>query len=278
MRLDDAERVHEVFVAAFAALDQQAGSTTPPPEQPLSPALVRIEHLLETDPAGCWVAEREDRVIGMSMALVREGLWGLSGLAVDPEHQSAGAGRELLERAHDHADGATGKVIMASSDPRALRAYTNLGLAMSPAIAAHGTPRGVGRSDAVRPGVDADLELVAAVDREVRGAAHGSDIHALRRTGVQLLVHPGRGYAMADQGGVKLLAALDREAAEDLLASILAAVGDDPARVLWMTAEQQWAIDLCVRAGLELDLGFGAVMRSGDCGSYRHYLPSGIYL
>lgn len=278
MQLADAEQVHETFAAAFAALDKQSGHTTPMSQGPVSSARVRIEHLLDTDPAGCWVAERDGRVIGMCMALHREGLWGLAGLAVDPGHQSSGAGRELLRRAHAYAEGATGRVIMASSDPRALRAYTNLGLAMSPAVAAHGKPRGVGPSHRVRPGDDGDLALIATIDREVRGAAHGSDIDALRRAGGELLVHPGRGYAIATQGDAKLVAALDREAAEDLLHSALAGSGDGPARVLWMTSEQQWAIDLCVRAGLKLDLGFGAVMRAGHCGTYRHYLPSGIYL
>ena len=47
------------------------------------------------------MAERDGAVAGAALALLREGLWGLSLLVVDPDAQCAGAGRELLARAYD---------------------------------------------------------------------------------------------------------------------------------------------------------------------------------
>ena len=37
----------------------------------------RIAHLLETDPDGAWVAELDGEIVGIGLALLREGVWGL---------------------------------------------------------------------------------------------------------------------------------------------------------------------------------------------------------
>ena len=51
-----------------------------------------------------------------------------------------------------------------------------------------------------------------------------------------------------------------------------------PAFVEWLFSAQQWAIDVCVEARLELRAGGGAVFLGGDVASLRPYLPSGAYL
>ena len=65
----------------------------------------RVEHGLEHDPGGAFVAERHGRIIGIAEAIRRERLWCLSLLTVDPDTQSAGAGRALMERALGYAEG-----------------------------------------------------------------------------------------------------------------------------------------------------------------------------
>ena len=172
------------------------------------------------------MAERDGTVVGCSLAIVREGVWGLSLLVVSPDAQSSGVGRELLARARDYGDGARGWIVLASRDPRALRSYARLGLDLHPALAARGRPRRVTRPPEVRPGTLADLPLTAEVDRAVRGAAHGDDIAALLESGGELLVLPERGYAVVRDGGVvRLLAAHDEDAAATLLRACLAARG-----------------------------------------------------
>jgi hypothetical protein len=132
----------------------------------------------------------------------------------------------------------------------------------------------------VRPGTLDDLPLTEAVDRTVRGAAHGGDIAAMLEAGSTLLVAPGRGYSVVKQGQVRLVAALDEEAAVTVLRAALAHAADagDSAFVEWLTAGQQWAIGVCVEARLELRSNSGAVFLSGDVGPFRPYLPSGAYL
>ena len=162
---------------------------------------------------------------------MREGLWGLSLLFTDPSTQSAGVGRELLARAHAYGEGARGWVILSSADPRAMRAYARLGLALHPGVSAVGPPRDAAMPGEVRIGGPQDLPLTEAVDRSVRGAAHGADILAMLEAGSDLLVVPERGYVVVKSGEVRLLAAFDEESAATLLRGALAHAAEALARV-----------------------------------------------
>ena len=278
MRGDDVPAAHQAGVDAFADLDRRTGGDpypAPPPRPEVAHA--RYHHLLATDPGGCWVAERDGEVVGASVGLVREGVWGLSYLVVHPSGQSAGTGRELLARAWEHGRDARGRIILSSSDSRALRAYARLGLALHPCAMAAGTPRAVAAPAGVRPGTLGDLALTEAVDRAVRGAAHGDDLRVQVETGATLLVVPGRGYVTVRDGSVLLLAALDEATARDLLLAALAGAAGGPVMVDWITAAQGWAVAPCLDAGLELRLS-GAVFVGGDVGPFAPYLPNGAYL
>ena len=273
----DIDAVHHVTVDAFQDLNRRFGEP-PEPAGPIASTRIRIGRLLATDPGGAWVAERAGRVVGCSLALVREGLWGLSLLVVSPDAQSGGVGRELLERARAYGDGARGWIVLASRDPRALRSYARLGLHLHPALAARGRPRRVVAPPEVRPGTAADLPLTVEVDRAIRGAAHGDDLLALLEAGGELLVLPERGYAIVRDGAIRQLAAHDDEAAAALLRACLAACGPREASVEWITSAQGWAIAPCLEAGLELRMDMGAVFLAGDVGPFEPYLPSGAYL
>ena len=278
MRPDDDLAVHQVSAISFADLSERLHEPPPPPPR-LMPAIVRIQQLLERDPGGAWVAEEDGGVVGAALALDREGLWGLSLLVVLPEHQSSGIGRALLERSLDYAGGGErGAIILASPDVRALRAYARAGFEAHPCFCAEGRPT-VGEPPAsVRDGDERDLPLTETVDRAVRGAPHGSDIGAFLRSHSRLFVVPERGYAVVGGGGIKLLAALDEDAARDLLLAALAATPpDEEVEVDWITAAQQWAVAPILEAGLVLKPG-GAVFVRGDVGPFRPYLPSGAYL
>jgi GNAT superfamily N-acetyltransferase len=101
MSSEDVVAVHELSVAAFEDLGRRLHEDPHPPPE-LESSLVRINHLIDTDPSGAWVAEDDGRVVGAALALVREGLWGLSLLVVDPARQSEGIGRALLARSLEH--------------------------------------------------------------------------------------------------------------------------------------------------------------------------------
>jgi GNAT superfamily N-acetyltransferase len=278
MRSEDAPAVHRVSVVTFAELEARF-HVPPSPPSPPEPALVRIRHLLDTDPGGAWVAEEDGQVVGAALALDREGVWGLSLLVVLPDHQSDGLGRALLQRSLEYAGGGRrGAIILASPDARALRVYARAGFELHPCLDAEGRPRVPEPPRGVRDGDERDLPLTETVDRAVRGAAHGSDIAAFLRAGRRLLVVPERGYAVLGADSINLLAALDEEAARDLLLAALAAVpADKDVHVDWITSAQQWAVQPVLDAGLTLRLG-GAVFVRGDVGPFAPYLPSGAYL
>jgi GNAT superfamily N-acetyltransferase len=239
----DALAVHELAERTFADLGDRMHEPVPPPRPP-GPALVRHEHQLARDPDGAWVADAGGEVVGAALAIERDGLWGLSLLVVDPRHQSGGLGRALLARALEYGGGGRrGGIILASPDPRALRAYARAGFTPQPSLTAHGSPTGAAAPPAVREGGLEDLGLTERAD-----------------------------------GGVRLLAALDDEAAADLLRAALASVPPGEAtRVDWLTAGQGWAIGPVLDARLELR-GGGAVFVRGEVGVLRPYLPSGAYL
>jgi GNAT superfamily N-acetyltransferase len=278
MRDDDVEAVNDLSVAAFDDLARRDGV---PPEQrpPAGAAYVRLRRLLDSDPGGCWVAEGAGGALdGVALARIREGVWGLSLLAVRPGGQSRGLGSALLDRALEYGDGARGGIILSSSDPRALHVYGRAGFAPQPTGVATGEPRGIAVEPDVRPFTDADHAMAARVDRAVRGAAHGADLDALAEAGCERLVFPGRGYAVHRDGAVKLVAAADEEAAAALLRTVLARTPrDSEAEVEWLTPAQQWAIDVAHEAGLDVR-PYGALFLRGETGPFRPYLPGGAYV
>jgi GNAT superfamily N-acetyltransferase len=278
MRDQDVAPARELMVASFADLARRMHEPVPPPGD-AAPGYVRLRRVLASDPGGSWVTEDEHGALtGVGLAIVREGVWGLSLLVVRPDLQSAGIGTALLRRTLEYGDGARGAIILGSPDARALRAYSRAGFALHPTVVATGTPHDVAAAPGVRPFAPEDHELAAEVDRAVRGAAHGADLDALAAGGCELLTFPGRGYAVHRGGSVITIAALDDAAAAALLRTSLARVpAGGKAEVEWMTGAQQWAIDVAVAARLELHLG-GAVFLRGDVGPFRPYLPGGAYL
>lgn len=278
MQPADVPAVVTLMVAAFADLDRRSGRTPAPPGDPAA-AEVRVAHLLATDPGGAWVAEEAaGAVTGAALALVREGLWGLSLLVVDPGVQSAGHGRSLFAAALAHSEGTRGGVILGSEDPRALRLYARAGFDLHPAMDARGEVR---HPPAVSPTVrpvrwPADRDLIDAVGRAVRGAGHGSDVEAWGAQGLEVLVDDRGGFAVHRGGAVRLVAGTDEDVAAGLLAACLAgALGE--AGVDFITAGQDWAVRVLHDAGLPLRPG-GAVFLRGDVGPMRPYVPSGAYL
>src|SRR5919108_6516813 len=99
----------------------------------------------------------------MALALVREGIWGLSLFAVAPEHQSRGIGRELLAASFGHGADARGHLILSTESPAAMRRYARLGLELRPCVAAAGVVdrARLPETDGV---VDAGLDGVAVAD------------------------------------------------------------------------------------------------------------------
>ncbi len=242
----------------------------------------RVAYLQRTDPGGAWVAvDAAGDVIGCSLALVREGIWGLSLLGVVPDRQAGGAGGALLRAALQTAEGTRGAIILSSEHPAAMRSYSRAGFDLRPCVAVAGIvdraalPAGL----LARPGdVDADRELLDAVARHVRGAAYGGDIATLVNTGGGELLVGERGFAVHREGSPALLCAYDEETARDLLWSCWAASPNGSSvHIDFIMAGHDWAIDISLRCGLAISPE-GPVFTRGALGTLAPFLPSGAYL
>ncbi|MDX6296416.1 MAG: hypothetical protein QOI51_273 [Nocardioidaceae bacterium] len=286
MTYDDAPAVERLTATAFYQLSLTTNPANWPPPQLRSGERAsrwaeRLRHLLEHDAPGCWVVEQEGAVVGCSVALLREGMWGLSSLAVHPDMQGRGLGRQLLEAALTHGPWSAG-LICSSSDPKAIRRYRLAGFEIHPTMLMWGRVRreAIPALPGLRDGTVADIDLLDDIDRSARGFAHGIDHEILVRQLPLLVTEDGssRGYAYVMPGGSPyLVAATDHAAAQVVLWGALAfSTPDVPIDFSEVTSHQTWAVDLGLSAGLELhNYGYLAVR---EMAVPTPYLPCGHFL
>jgi GNAT superfamily N-acetyltransferase len=282
MTAADAQGVYRTSSEALPATDEERQQVMSRSAEEVERRKGRYRHFLEHDQRGAWVAVDGDRVAGVALALVREGVWVLSLFAVDEEYRNVGVGRRLLDRALGYAKGTRGAMIASSRHPAAMRRYALAGFTLLPTLMAGGKVRreSLPAGLKAREGTEADLELAAGVDRLVRGATHGRDLVFMLRTGQRLLVADGPagyGYAIVWEGSPALLAATTPETAIDLLWSCLAQSGGSPVEVHWITGSQNWAVPVTLKAGLSLSPA-GPICVRGELGPLTPYLPSGPFL
>jgi GNAT superfamily N-acetyltransferase len=240
----------------------------------------RIRHLLDTDPGGSWVAERDGRVEGVALALIREGVWGFSLFGVAEALQGCGVGRELFGRCWAYGEAARGHIVLSTTDPRAMGTYARTGLPIRPCVAAAGIPdleRAPDVDDVVDAG-DAGLPLADAIGRELRGAGHGRDLPVPMAHGARLVVFEDRGFAVVRGGNLIMLGARDAQAAQHVLWAVFVGAGPGATvNVDFLTAGQDWALPVCLDARLALSPD-GPMFAGGSLGSLSPYIPSGAYL
>ena len=280
---DDVVAAQAHSYATFADLDRRLGEPVPELTDDLRRrAQLRIAHLQRTDPDAAFAAELHGRLVGMALALRRGPLWFLSMLTVEPGLQGQGIGHRLLDAALATSDGAPAGWILASPDPKALRRYGLAGFALHPGYAARGRlDRSLlpGGSTVRESTMDADGELVDDVARRLRGAPYGPDLSVFAASGCRVLVAEDgreRGYCVYGPPGVACLAATTPALAQRLLWEGLGRVEGEEVEVNWLTADQQWAIDVALAARLPLRPGSSSCRR-GALGPLTPYLPSGAY-
>ncbi|MDH6110078.1 GNAT superfamily N-acetyltransferase [Kitasatospora sp. MAP12-15] len=282
--LADADAVREIADAAFRDL---AGPNGPPREAGAAEVAMhraRTRHLALTDPEGCWLAEEDGRAVGFALSMRREGVWILALFAVLPGPQGQEVGRLLLERAAAHGRGCLRGMICAPADPAAARRYRLAGFTLHPTMKLTGRVDRAGLLDAgdipVHPGNASHKHLLDSVDRRLRGAAHGPEHDFMLAHYDELLIADtlaGSGYCYRLGGSVKLLAATSKRLAVRLLREALARVPDGTAAgVEWLTADQEWAVDVGLELGLSLTSTGYLALRGMK--PPAPYLPSGGFL
>jgi GNAT superfamily N-acetyltransferase len=274
-------RAEDVVAANAVARDALAAGRPPETGAMRRRAERRVAHVRSTDPGGAWVAEdRGGALVGMALALVREGIWGLSLFAVAEQYRGRGIGRELLEACFGHGADARAHLILSTESPAAMRRYARLGLELHPCVAAAGILDRTrldanGVVDAGRDGIP----VADAIGRAVRGAGHGIDLEVALEDGAsRLLLAEDRAFAWVRDERIMLVAGLDEPAATRALNAALAATPPGASvSVDFLTSGQDWAVRACLDAGLALSPD-GPFFTGGDLGPLRPYIPSGAYL
>ena len=285
LRPDDVPAADEMATAALrAGAARYEGATDVSPRTPemVERGRHRIAHLQRADPDGAWLAVDGDAVVGLALALRRGPMWFLSLLAVATDRQAGGVGKQLLDASLRTSDGAASSWILSSTDPKAVRRYALAGFAPHPGYAATGPldrsllpgDLGVRDGDWAKEG-----ELVDDVVTQLRGAAYGPDLTAMEATGQSLLIAEegaDRGFAVVRNGSVGSLGATTPALAQRLLWATLARSEKPDITLDWLTADQQWAIDVALDARLSLGAGPSSCRRS-TLGPMTPYLPGGAY-
>lgn len=88
-------------------------------------------HVLQHDPACCWLAEVDGEPVGYATGIVRGRLWYLSNLFVRPAFHNDGLGKEVLRRSMEAGAraGATTFAVLSSSYRAAQSIYLRAGMA-----------------------------------------------------------------------------------------------------------------------------------------------------
>jgi GNAT superfamily N-acetyltransferase len=287
---EDAEVVRMISSAAFGASHVLKGEAPqgPPSAEEIARQHSITRHLARSDPGGCWLIEDETAgplgagPVGVVLSTRREGTWGLSLLAVVPGAQGKGVGKALLARALVHGRACLRGIICGSRHPVAARTYRRAGFTLHPTMRLTGPVDRAGLrppDGAVHEGTARHRDLLDSLDRRTRGGAHGADHEELLRHHRLLVVDDlaGSGYCYLRGGSVELIAATSRRLASRLLTAALLSVPEgETARVDRLTAEQDWALDVGIAAGLEITNAGYVCLRGMR--PPMPYIPSGIFL
>ncbi|HSJ20448.1 MAG TPA: GNAT family N-acetyltransferase [Nocardioidaceae bacterium] len=288
MRTADLAAAERVTAEGFYELEMRTRPADLPPPSMRSGEgaqswVRRVQHILEHDPEGCWVAESGSGLVGVAVSMRRDLTWILATYAVRPGFQGHGLGRQLLEAALSHGRGCLRGMLAASADPRAARRYRQAGFRLHPTMSLTGVVdrTAIPLVERVREGSVGDVDLMNSVDRQVRDAAHGVD-HELLASTYRLLVvdrSTGSGYAYSPPGGggPYLLAATNRRTATALLWEVLAGSAEgEEVHVDQVTDVNEWALDVGMTAGLSLHCSGYLALRHMK--PPRPYLPSAHFL
>jgi predicted N-acetyltransferase YhbS len=280
MTLGDVVGVATVVEAGAEQLERRAGREPQArTEEQREYLLSGLRRFVELDPDGAWVAADAGSVVGVAAAIRRDAFWGLSMLFVDPARQNQGVGHRLLDAGLACATGAEIRMIISSSDPRALRRYSLAGLDIHPAVEATGTidPRAIPDDMYGRSGDASDLDLVASVDAGLRGS-RAEDVKYLLGIGATIQVidrGAARGYAVHRHKRLLMLGATDDATASVLLWRFLAKAGGE-AEIWGLTSRQNWAVKVALAARLDV-VAAGPLFLAGRQHPPGPWLPSGWY-
>ena len=216
---------------------------------------------------------RRRHVVGLSLSLIREGVWGYSLFAVAERVQRP---RARAARCSTPPGTTAGRERPHHPQLRAPGGHAPLRPDRAAAAAVHrgGRDRRPRRAPDLSPVRDAGgrrrPSVVDAIGRELRGAGHGVDLQVLLEVGTRLAVVEDRAFALFAGAGVILAGGRDDEErrAGAAGAPSRAWAAARRSHVDFLTAGQDWAVQTCLSAGLALSPD-GPMFAGGDLGPMR---------
>jgi GNAT superfamily N-acetyltransferase len=225
------------------------------------------QRFLSADPEGCFVAEREGRVVGTSTTIVYEGRFAWIGMVlVEQQFRGQGIGTALLERAIQYLDSRNNPCIKLDATPQGRILYEKLGF-----VSEYDIERWMLKREPERdcrtgilpvdggPGIVTAIEEVLRLDREIFGADRSGLLRPLTETAPDFTLVSRRGvgiegYAFGRRGSLAdhfgPWMARTEDVAATLLDKFLTRSGRELVFVDCML-ENPWALSLVQARGFE---------------------------
>jgi predicted N-acetyltransferase YhbS len=184
------------------------------------------------------VAEMDGRIVGSNFLLESDPIRGVGPISVDPDCQSGGVGRKLMEAVIERGKGAPGtRLLQDSFNMLSLSLYASLGFEeREPVVVMSGKPRS-GPVDGieVRPLTEADLDQCEALCKKVHDFERTNELRgAMQAFAPVVAVREGRVSAYATTLTFWPMAYGVAETEDDMQALLrgVAPVSDDPLSIL----------------------------------------------
>ena len=178
------------------------------------------------------VAEIDGRIVGSNFLDERSPIRGVGPITIEPEGQSAGVGRKLMQAVVERGDGAAGiRLLQDAFNMRSLSLYESLGFGVrEPVAVMTGKPRSGPVEDVeVRPLHEDDLAECEALCKQVHGFERTNELRdAVQAFAPFVASRHGRIVAYASAVTFWPMNHGVAESEDDMKALLLGAPGDDP--------------------------------------------------
>jgi ribosomal protein S18 acetylase RimI-like enzyme len=254
-----------------------------------------LVHFLKTDPEGSFVAhDRKGKLVGFTMAMIREDEWYLAFLFVDPTLQSKGIGQKLLDKAMRYGKKNNCKrwaLCTFAFNPQAIAVYTKMGMPPQRPLLTMERKR---KDDEAFKKLRAPIKLtvtkiteekyinrLTALDRRARQLARPEEhfFWLADENYNTLIFHDGKklvGYAVVNSRGmVAPVVASDPKYLVSLMAYAVewGAAQGHKFQILFVQGEQLEVLRMLMKAGFHID-ETTLVMASEQVSDPKLYIPA----
>ncbi len=276
-------------------LRKRRGMSTMRIPKDLKQAPPLLRHILRTDPEGSFVAfDRRGKLVGFSMALIREDEWFLAFLFVDPAVQSKGLGQRLLNKAMGYGKKNHCRrwaLATFAYNPQAIAVYTKMGMPPQRPLLTMERKRKEGESfKKVRSPLKLKVKKITeekyinrltVLDKRARGLARPEEhfFWLADENYSTLLFHDGKklaGYAVvSSRGMIAPVVAADAKYLCSMAALAIewGAAQGHKFQILFAQGEQQEIIRMLMTAGFHID-ETTLLMASEQVSDARLYVPA----